>query len=99
MAELLGLQWVTMPDIATASPESAAGSAERPDPQARARLIEALYDCARRGDIRAIESRLSEFERLASANDELASRLRMLTQRYDMKGIRALLQPPGDNAS
>jgi signal transduction histidine kinase/DNA-binding NarL/FixJ family response regulator len=98
VGELLGLAWIATPTMAEAlSPPSDDGTSE--DPQARALLLETLYDLARRGDVRAIESRLAEFERVAPPDDELAARLRNLTQRYDMKGIRALLRSQGEPAA
>jgi hypothetical protein len=98
VGELLGLAWIATPTMAEAlSPPSDDGTSE--DPQARALLLETLYDLARRGDVRAIESRLAEFERVAPPDDELAARLRNLTQRYDMKGIRALLRLQGEPAA
>lgn len=85
----LGVEWIMQP------PVTPAASPERSDAPGHAAMLATLYELARRGDIRAIEARLDEFARLAGPDDDLLARLRSLSARYDMKGIRALLTPPG----
>jgi signal transduction histidine kinase/DNA-binding NarL/FixJ family response regulator len=80
-------------------PEAAAASCVMPPPdgaeQKRREIAAAVYELARRGDVRAIEARLDDLARLTGPGDELTGRLRDLAGRYDMKGIRALLSSRG----
>jgi len=86
----LELEWITQPtarqDALPRSRPAQAGECAITPAAARR-----LFDLALRGDVAALSSEIAALEQSDGELRELATRLRVLTDSFDMKGVRTLL--------